>query len=56
MHPCQRGRLLKLPSYPWQTKRFWNETQEAAEALFYNPVHPLLGNRSAACIPPGKPS
>lgn len=34
---------LKLPSYPWQTKRFWNESREAAEALFYNPVHPLLG-------------
>jgi acyl transferase domain-containing protein len=38
-------RVLKLPSYPWQTKRFWNETREATEALFYNPVHPLLGQR-----------
>jgi len=32
---CRRardeGRLLKLPSYPWQTKRFWNETTEAVE-------------------------
>jgi acyl transferase domain-containing protein/acyl carrier protein/NADP-dependent 3-hydroxy acid dehydrogenase YdfG len=37
------GRLLKLPSYPWQTKRFWNDTQEAVESLFYHPVHPLLG-------------
>ncbi|WP_422743333.1 type I polyketide synthase [Mycobacterium sp. WMMD1722] len=37
------GRLVKLPSYPWQTKRFWNETQEATETLFYRPVHPLLG-------------
>ncbi|WNG88073.1 type I polyketide synthase [Mycobacterium sp. ITM-2016-00317] len=41
VHP--RGELLKLPSYPWQTKRFWNETREATEALHYNPVHPLLG-------------
>ena len=37
------GRVVKLPSYPWQTKRFWNETREATEALFYHPVHPLLG-------------
>ncbi|MBY0286202.1 MAG: type I polyketide synthase [Mycobacteriaceae bacterium] len=43
VHPRGRGRLLKLPSYPWQTKRYWDETQEAVEALFYNPVHPLLG-------------
>ncbi len=35
--------LLKLPSYPWQNKRFWNETHEAEEALYYRPVHPLLG-------------
>ncbi|AKK30960.1 polyketide synthase [Mycobacterium sp. EPa45] len=39
------GRLLKLPSYPWQTKRFWNETREATESLFYHPVHPLLGQQ-----------
>ncbi|BBY90402.1 mycocerosic acid synthase [Mycobacterium gallinarum] len=43
VHPGGRGRLLKLPSYPWQTKRYWDETQEAVESLFYNPVHPLLG-------------
>jgi acyl transferase domain-containing protein/acyl carrier protein len=41
VHP--RAELLTLPSYPWQTKRFWNETEEATEALHYHPVHPLLG-------------
>ena len=41
--PRDGARLLKLPSYPWQTKRYWNETPEATEALFYDPVHPLLG-------------
>ena len=51
VHPRDRGRLLKLPSYPWQTKRFWNETTEAAEALFYNPVHPLLGQSVSAVHP-----
>lgn len=44
-------RPLKLPSYPWQTKRFWNETREATEALFYRPVHPLLGQRISALHP-----
>ena len=50
-NPRDGGRLLKLPSYPWQTKRFWNETQEAAESLFYNPVHPLLGQPVSAVHP-----
>ncbi len=43
VHPEAGARPRKLPSYPWQTKRFWNETPEAAEALHYRPVHPLLG-------------
>ena len=51
VHPRDGGRLLKLPSYPWQTKRFWNETQEAVEALFYDPVHPLLGQSVSALHP-----
>jgi acyl transferase domain-containing protein len=51
MHPRAGAQLLKLPSYPWQSKRFWNETQEAAEALHYNPVHPLLGQRVNAVHP-----
>ncbi|MET0698784.1 MAG: type I polyketide synthase [Mycobacterium sp.] len=51
VHPRDGGRLLKLPSYPWQTKRFWNETQEAVEDLFYNPVHPLLGQSVSALHP-----
>ncbi len=45
------ARPVKLPSYPWQTKRFWNETREATEALFYKPVHPLLGQRISALHP-----
>ena len=45
------GRLVKLPSYPWQTKRFWNETREATESLFYRPVHPLLGQSVSGVHP-----
>jgi acyl transferase domain-containing protein/acyl carrier protein len=37
--------------YPWQSKRYWNETQEAAEDLHYNPVHPLLGQPVNAIHP-----
>ena len=51
VHPLKGGRLLKLPSYPWQTKRFWNETREAVESLFYDPVHPLLGQSVSALHP-----
>lgn len=51
VQPRDGARLLKLPSYPWQTKRFWNETQEAVEALFYDPVHPLLGQSVSALHP-----
>ena len=43
LHPREGARLLRLPSYPWQSKRFWNENPEAAEELHYHPVHPLLG-------------
>lgn len=45
------GRPIRLPSYPWQTKRYWNETLEAVEALFYDPVHPLLGQSVSALHP-----
>jgi acyl transferase domain-containing protein/acyl carrier protein len=43
LYPRETARLVKLPLYPWQSKRFWNETEEAAEDLHYNPIHPLLG-------------
>jgi acyl transferase domain-containing protein/NADP-dependent 3-hydroxy acid dehydrogenase YdfG/acyl carrier protein len=49
--PAGGGQLVKLPSYPWQTRRFWDETPEATEALFYRPVHPLLGQRVSAIHP-----
>lgn len=41
--PREGARLLTLPTYPWQNRRFWNEPPEAAEDLHYTPVHPLLG-------------
>ncbi len=51
LHPGAAARLVKLPAYPWQSKRFWYETEEAAEELHYNPVHPLLGQSVSAVHP-----
>ena len=51
LYPRAGARLLKLPSYPWQSKRFWNENPEAAEDLHYHPVHPLLGQPVSAVHP-----
>ena len=43
VHPRGAAHRVKLPSYPWQNKRYWNETPEASEDLHFDPVHPLLG-------------
>ena len=51
LHPRGDDRFVTLPSYPWQTKRFWNETREATESLFYQPVHPLLGQSVSGVHP-----
>lgn len=51
LYPPGEARLLTLPSYPWQSKRYWNETPEVAEDLHYHPVHPLLGQPVSAVHP-----
>ncbi|OBK76783.1 type I polyketide synthase [Mycobacterium sp. 1274761.0] len=51
VNPRSGARYVKLPSYPWQTKRYWDETHEAEEALYYRPVHPLLGQPVRAVHP-----
>lgn len=43
VQPRGSAQRVKLPSYPWQNKRYWNETPEASEDLHFAPVHPLLG-------------
>jgi acyl transferase domain-containing protein/NADPH:quinone reductase-like Zn-dependent oxidoreductase/SAM-dependent methyltransferase/acyl carrier protein len=38
------GRLLRLPSYPWQRERYWHESQESHDSrLGLTGTHPLLG-------------
>ena len=51
VHPADGAHLVTLPTYPWQSKRYWNETPEAAEDLHYTPVHPLLGQPVAGAHP-----
>ncbi len=51
LNPRGGARLLALPSYPWQSRRFWNEPPEAAEDLHYDPVHRLLGQPVRAVHP-----
>ncbi|MEH3129195.1 MAG: type I polyketide synthase [Mycolicibacterium neoaurum] len=43
VYPGSRSPVVGLPHYPWQKKRYWYDNYEVDEALFYAPVHPLLG-------------
>jgi acyl transferase domain-containing protein len=38
-----KGRLLRLPRYPWQRERFWHESRESSETRLGKPGHALLG-------------
>ncbi|MBW4632289.1 MAG: SDR family NAD(P)-dependent oxidoreductase [Iphinoe sp. HA4291-MV1] len=49
-----QGQFVRLPSYPWQRERYWNESPESQQARLGQtyqisvlgvPVHPLLGSR-----------
>jgi acyl transferase domain-containing protein/aryl carrier-like protein len=44
-------RYVKLPTYPWQVRSYWNESVEAREDRHYDRVHPLLGQRMNAPHP-----
>ncbi|GLF93019.1 polyketide synthase [Streptomyces yaizuensis] len=45
------ARLVDLPPYPWQLKRYWNESAEAREDRHSAAVHPLLGQPMNATHP-----
>lgn len=47
----ESSRFVALPTYPWQLRTHWTESQEAAEDRHYTPVHPLLGQRLGATHP-----
>ncbi len=46
-----KGGHVPLPAYPWQLKRYWNESLEAQEDRHYTEVHALLGQRVSASQP-----
>ncbi len=47
------GRVVTLPSYPWQRERHWNGSPDAWARVPQDPslVHPLLGRRVAVAEP-----
>src|SRR3954454_23808505 len=47
----QGGRLVPLPSYPWQRERYWIESDRAQRERLGTKVHPLLGNPMDAAYP-----
>lgn len=56
------GKIVRLPSYPWQREYYWAESEESqqarkglrmhsAPAFIGNQVHPLLGGRLESAVP-----
>jgi len=50
----QRGRVVSLPSYPWQKERFWVEPLRRTNAISGHGLHPLLGFQFDSSIAPGE--
>ncbi|QLE41164.1 SDR family NAD(P)-dependent oxidoreductase [Nostoc sp. C052] len=55
-----QGRFVRLPSYPWQRERYWNESEETMgirigtiphRLMLGQQVHPLLGSRLKSSQP-----
>ncbi len=45
------GRFVRLPSYPWQRERYWQESEVSEQSRLGRQVHPLLGRRLASAHP-----
>jgi NADPH:quinone reductase-like Zn-dependent oxidoreductase len=45
------ARALRLPAYPWQRQRLWQESADAERELRSRPPHPLLGDRQSSPEP-----
>lgn len=46
-----RAPMRSLPSYPWQTGRYWSEGGAGRRERLADTVEPYLGNRSDAALP-----
>lgn len=45
------GRLVRLPSYPWQRERQWHESDDTRRDRLGLMVHPLLGQQLKSAYP-----
>jgi acyl transferase domain-containing protein/aryl carrier-like protein len=45
------GRFVRLPSYPWQHERHWQESEVAEQSRLGRQIHPLLGRRMPSAHP-----
>ncbi len=43
--------VVRLPSYAWQTERYWHESEESTAARRARPVHPLLDRAIKMAVP-----
>ncbi len=51
---AQRGRVVSLPSYPWQKEYYWAEAPKKSNKAKGSGIHPLLGIRFDSSIAPGE--
>lgn len=45
------GRFVRLPSYPWQRERYWQESETSEQSRLGRQIHPLLGRRLTSAQP-----
>ena len=45
------GRLIKLPTYPWQRERHWHESEASRRDRVTSATHPLLGRMVSDTMP-----
>src|SRR5881227_103109 len=44
------NQFVRLPSYPWQRERCWQECEDVRNSKLGPPGHPLLGRRSRSAV------
>lgn len=47
----EQGGFVRLPTYPWQHERYWNESAFSLQDRQQPPAHPLLGPRTPSAMP-----
>lgn len=47
----EQGGFVRLPTYPWQHERYWNESPFSLQDRQQPPAHPLIGPRTPSAMP-----